>query len=1051
MTENNDVGAVVLKGGHFCRKLTKHTRPHLIEVLAIDRPGGRLTIVDAGHPALRQVLSGPDPVSSDDLLAVLRTLPPAGAPGWDVDTPDGAKRIHHLTDGPSLDGVTALLPVLALLTVASSTARAVVRTLLADQPVAVVQHGAEPPVVRHLGQRMPVSSVLVDDAFAFVWDRRGVGGDVHVVDVTSSLLADARRARPNDTEVVPLGALLADGFADRLAPGGGPGLSFRPAGGAGWEHAPDVIVANAGDGRGWSVTPQPHAGAVTGLSLRDGERTLVYECGPGLDAAGALAKLSAVLAAVAGERVSVGVPDAGLRSAVDATAATRERAVAWLGRTRRPVDRAALDLVFSSLLRFRSDVAVRAGFAEAVARIGVDDIEERSFGAQVVPLLVIERELAARSRGGADESEDTFADALTAYLAAVNQTSAEVQPWARQRIVRHVAEFLARRRIPQGRQLSVSTAPDRAGWERLARRAPWLWWFAESEPGPADGVHVTPDALVDLLVALRPQQVPAQGQAAADITVRVGPLPARFLDLYRPAVAGLSEPLVDALAAALGPLQHDPARSARMVQTLDLPPALAEAVRNRVAAEIEHRTTAEHLLVVRVDAAAVLLVNLSPRHGLDVRVAGDALRLPPFAVEQSGAAGYCVGPRPVPAESTVDVGDRVVRLDVPLVPLAEGTNVTLPALPADLFRGRGEQLARLRRAVGGSGPRAGSLIFGTRRAGKSTLAYQAAQDPRLRGHLWIDLSNTPSSVRDFAGWNRAVCRMLARQTRRRLGLTAEPADDLVEALADLDDALDGGAPVAVVLDELDVLLLPEQGSDGRRTAERLGSAHWHNLVLIGTVQRFHRSVHEFKTWQSIECPADLAWADGVTYFLGPLADRSAGPRVEWLRRAGVTPQQFGAEIVPRIGLRPYFWARLRDTLEGHVYDDRSGSRLIDTDTLRRCLRVLVVEDPHLNAVLDDGAELDLAERRRRDLFGVDERRILARFAAMPATGQQLRVAEAVHAGGEEALGELIDREYLRYTRDGTQVVVAAPIYHEFLRARVTDLLAVTPPGNAGGL
>jgi hypothetical protein len=1057
--------AVIMPGGHHCRKLPRTVMPHLVSVLAMDHGDGRLTIVDGTHPPLRRLLSASEAVSREDITALLHGVAdhgPGAGEGWAVDTPDGVQHVVHVTAGPARTdgGVRALLPVLALLTVVSPAARAVVHRLLAGQPLAVARLVDGSPVYRHVGQPAATSSVPVDGEHAFVWDRRGVGGGVLVVDTTAARLAGARRTRPNNTEVLPLGVLLseADVTGPWDAPGdGGPALAVRRAGG-GWEPEPGAVVAHAGAEPGWDVVLDPGAAArsrgaaVSGVLLRGAGSTLVYEPGPDLDLAGGLAKLSAITAGLPGQAVRFGVPETGVRSTLEATAATRQRALAWLGRRRQPVDRAALDQVFSALRRFRSDVTVRAGLEEAAARIGVEDIEDRMFGAQVVMLLVLERDLAARCRGGGGGDPDTFADALTAYLAAVNQASSEIQPWSRQRIVRYLTEFLTRRRLPQGRQLTLTAAavaPDRATWDRLTRRAPWLWWFADPVLGPARGVHLTAAAIVDLLVILRPKQVPVL--ATPEVQVQVQPLPARFLQLYRPALAGVSAAALDALADALSPLQHDPAHSARMVQALELPPELAAAVQERVTAEIEHRTSAEHLLVVRVDgraAAQVLLVNLSPRHGLDVRVAGDAVRLPPFAVEQPGAFGYCHGPAAVPPETTVEVGDRVVPLDVPRVPLDTGTNVTLPALPADLFRGRDEQLARLRRVIGGSGPRAGSLVFGTRRAGKSTLAYQAAQDPRLRGHLWIDLSNTPSSVRDFTGWNHAICRTLARLARRRLGVTLEGTDDLVDALMDLDDSLDGGPPVAVVLDELDVLLLPEQGSDGRRAAGRLGNVHWHNLVLIGTVQRFHRSVHEFKTWQSIECPADLSWADGVTYFLGPLADRSAGPRVEWLRRAGVTPQQFAAEIVPRIGLRPYFWARLRDTLEGHVYDDRAGSRLVDTEALRRYLRTLVVEDPHLNAVLDDGTELDPPERRRRDLFGAGERRILARFAVMPETGQQLRVSEAVSAGGEEALGELIDREYLCYSRDRTHVVTAVPIYHEFLRTRVTDLFAVTSDAQA---
>ena len=214
----------------------------------------------------------------------------------------------------------------------------------------------------------------------------------------------------------------------------------------------------------------------------------------------------------------------------------------------------------------------------------------------------------------------------------------------------------------------------------------------------------------------------------------------------------------------------------------------------------------------------------------------------------------------------------------------------------------------LRMSIQARGRRTGSLIAGPRRAGKSTLMDHVSYDRGLRGAVSIDVTNTSAQVHAFTEWNRQVTRSLLRAVKKQLrGFTFDTEGvDLVETLIDLDHALDGGAPVAVGLDELDVLLLPEQGSGGRHAASRLGNLVFDNLVVMGTVQRFHRSVHEFKNWQTVECPADLSWADGVTYFFGPLRDVADGPRVEWLDRASATPRLFADEIEPAIGLRPYF-------------------------------------------------------------------------------------------------------------------------------------------------
>ncbi|MER6617537.1 hypothetical protein [Streptomyces xantholiticus] len=995
---------------------------------------------------------------------------------WTVEYHCTARHRQEETPWTPADTAAELLQLLTVVTKTSLAAPAVLDRLLDGQPLGVVTvRGEAGNVVRHLGSGMPRSAptfVCTDDSAAFVWDRRAVGGKTHVVDAGAPVLGPVHRRLDDGMPVLTVGALLTAGQCLPV-PSGLPGDSSAVVAvtddGDGWAPVPGASVTRTGSG--WTVVmraereSEPSRGEVRRLALYDRGQTLVYEAAPRADVLDAVVRLSHVTAGVQGQVVTLLDGRAsGMAAAVAATrqrkpgsaaaaAVTRMRAVAWLGPGRKPVDRDSVDQVMDSVLRIRTDAALLPSLEPALARVGVADIEERRYGHQVVALLVLERELEKRFTKPRTADAGVFADALTTYLLALNQASPQTAPWAWQHIVRYVREYLMARRLRQTRSSSITSVPAsaRALWEELAQRMPWIRWLADPALDPKGAITVSPAGLVDLLVLLRPRQAPVvseQRRHSPDTGVRDRPLPGRFTRLYQIAEPALTSPLLDALAKALGPLLHDPALSARMVQALTLPPKVRAAVDERVAAEIKDETVAEHLLAVRVDdqeSPKVLLVNLSPHTGLYIRLDGEPTRLATCAIEQEGAFNYCSIPVPITRDSQALLGSRTVALDAPLVPLATSTNVTLPALPADLFRGRQQQLARLGRIIGGLGPRAGSLVFGTRRAGKSSLAYQAARDPRLRGQLWIDLSNTRKTVHDFGEWNRAICRVLAAQARRHLRITVDTEGrDLVELLADLDQACDGGAPVAVVLDELDVLLLPEQGSDGRRTAGRLGSLVCHNLVLIGTVQRFHRSVHELKTWQSVECPADLSWADGITYFLGPLADRTEGPRVEWLRRAGVTPRHFATEIVPRIGLRPYFWARLRNDLEGHIHDDRAGSRLITEASLRHHLDRLVVEDPHLNMVIDDGAELDPDERRRRDLFSVDERRILARFAVMPATRKTLPLSEALRVGGEAAVNELIDRAYLSYVHGRDQLRTAVPIYHTFLRARATDLLAVTP-------
>ncbi|POM23874.1 hypothetical protein BTM25_25000 [Actinomadura rubteroloni] len=1081
--------ASVLRGRRFCAAKPSVLAWAAVSVLAVwdtaaDR---RLVLVDVDHPLLAGFA---DTVPAGDVLARLAALPPAEPTGpvWTVRTASGTvvapQRAwydaalapprwnepaalgpvtlrtddadgpcvveHHRSGAPVAPGeaATELLLLLALFTRTAPAAIAVLTTVLAKQPLFTATVRPDGTFHRRVGDRAPHTHVPCDGSAAFVWDRSAVGGAVHVIEPASPLLDGARSTDKNGNPVVPIGAPLALAAGLAAPPDGPDGVLIDR--GPGWTPVPGMPVQS--DAAGWTVPLDPAAsppGAARRVALRADGRTLVHDPCPGVDTRTALDRIAAFTAGLAGHAVATRDAWGGSHAAVEAT---RRRAVDWLGARRTPIDRDAVDHVVATVLRTQSDPPPLPAVQSALPRVGVEDLEERHYGTQAVALLVLERELERRFKRK-DTDPGVFADALTAYLVALNQASTETWPWAWQRIVRHLREYLGRARQPQRREptLSEQALPPavRPEWERLARRIPWIRWLARPALDPPHGVAVSAADVVDLLTLLRPRQEPVMTgtrRHSSDMAVRNVPLPPRFAQLYRgPAVAPA---VLGDLADALGPLLHDPGQSARMAQALTLPPALDAAVGRRLADAIEDQTAAAHLLVVRVDdteSPRVLLANLSPHAGLYVRLDDEPVRLAPCAVEQEGAFNYCAV-RATTTGGQLTVGSQRVPLDAVRSPLDEGADVTLPALPADLFRGREQQLARLRRVIGGSGPRAGSLVFGTRRAGKSSLAYQVSRDDRLRGRLWIDLGDTPTSVTDAAAWNRSVCRTIARQARRELGIALDPSEgDVVELLADLDDALDGGRPVAVVLDELDVLLLPEQGGAGRRTAGRLGNLAGRNLVLIGTVQRFHRSVHEFKTWQAVECPADLSWADGVTYFFGPLADRSAGPRVEWPRRAGVAPRHFATEIVPRIGLRPYFWARLRNGLDAHVHDDRAGTRLVTAQDVRRYLDRLVVEDPHLNTVIDDGAGLDAQERRRHDLFGVDERRILVQFAQMATTGKTLSVTRAVRAGGEEALAELVDRAYLAYTPEGT-LRTAVPIYHDFLRARVTDLVAVTPAG-----
>ena len=742
-----------------------------------------------------------------------------------------------------------------------------------------------------------------------------------------------------------------------------------------------------------------------------------------------------------------------------AAARVLRQAYAEIRATKGTPDSAAIACVVGTLAAGGADSLRNEAVSSALGRVGVDDLLSDPAGERTVALLIIEGELTSWIERG-QPNDDLLADALTAYLVACNRYSAGL--FGRERIVWAVEEYLHRKRRPRPEQASVAVhlmpETQRATWERLAERIKWLRWLGH-EAFARGWAEVSAAELVDLLVLLRPRQR-QYGDAAEFV-----PLPERFTRMYRvpeldgygftgPGADDASEGPLAQLALALDPLLSDPGKTARLVQSLVLPPPLAEAVGARLAVEQRHEAQREDLLAIRVDDATsprVLAVNLSPSHPLSLRVGGHSLRLQPNAVSQPKAADYFSQPLRVRPADVVEVGDWRLPIDEPMPELTESGDITLSTIPPELFRGREQQLAVLRHGLGGRGPYAGRLIFGPRRAGKSTLMEYAGLDPRLRGKVSIDIGNRLPSVRDFAAWSDDVSAALVRAVGQELpGVTLEPGANFIETIQNLDDALAGGKPVALCLDEFDTLLLPEQQAAGRRAAANLGNRAFHNLLVMGTVQRFHRSLHEFKVWVPVECPADLSWADGVTYFLGPLADRRPRDRAEWLTRPGVTPDLFATEIEPRIGLRPYFWGKLRSGIESVFGAEPDRSRLVDAELLRRELARLLTHDQYLRQVTDSPAELSYLnpeELLSRDLFSVAEQTVLTLFARLPK-GQFTVTAEAARAaGGQGAIDELIDRAYLTYHAAETRLRCAVPIFLDSLRAqaRILEALTARPP------
>ncbi|MGY1650907.1 hypothetical protein [Geodermatophilus sp. SYSU D01119] len=865
------------------------------------------------------------------------------------------------------------------------------------------------------------------------------------------LLPGAAIPARRDDKIPTAGALAALLEASRDDAPDEDGVWARTSDGA-WSRVQDATARIARNSKGWEVTGPDRREPVDGLVLVDGDRRLRFPAHTDLgDLFGELNRRTTGMPEPMRVRtVRLGPVDAtnwvGIRGA---EARTRDRAVALVGERAGTPDESAARTVVGEITRPGSWALRRDTLRRLAGRVGVADLERVRHGRQAVALLLVENEIERRVAG---EPGDTvcFADALTAFAADRARATRETNAIAVNRIRNLVESWLTGQ--PRGvndtglRLRESAVAADADAWEQLCTAAPWVAWLAPEDDGLA--VALTAAGMVDVLTVLRPRQVLERIQTAGTVGWRlvVAPLPARWSAVYRITDAAPSLAELDGLAASVETLLGDPAETARRAQEHRLSPPLQHVLDERMGQESADQAGLDDLLVVHDQGgtARVVLVNRSPRGRLPLVVDGEAVTLGPFAAGHARATGYVSLPLATAATLEVSVGADTRTLVLPDTRLDPPVSVTASDIPTELFRGRAEELAVLSSTLEGPGPRVGSLVHGTRRAGKSTLANEFSRRGE-RGAVWLDLGDTPTTVADFGGWQASVTRQLRRSVRRHLGLTL-PAEttDLVELLQDLDDALDGGPPVPVVLDELDVLLLPEQGSDGRRTAGRLGAQTFTNLALVGTVQRFHRSVHEFKIWQSVHCPADLTWSDGVSYFLGPLADDGEGLTVRGLSRAAVSPRDFAEQVHPVTGLRPYFWAQLRYRLEGEVRADPGAPRLCGTGSIRRHLETLATADPHLSLVLDTDTELTAEERRRQDRFSEGERRILCLFAQTTGARLDIGLESALEAGGQAAVDELLDRDYLTWGRPGHELRTAVPVYLQYLRAHVTDLLAVTP-------
>lgn len=666
-------------------------------------------------------------------------------------------------------------------------------------------------------------------------------------------------------------------------------------------------------------------------------------------------------------------------------------------------------------------------------------------------------ELSSEARG--------FADALTSYLRAHVGTNAMNAQRLTSRICNLMFEWITQKTARRyqlrlgvdARKLSP-IALNRL--DCLVRFAPWLEFFVEARPkGHLLKIVLSHDDLVKTLALVRPRNTYVRISGRPGVR---GSFREKFVDI-NPVVMTihyvLPEDVVESLETApwfMNDLARTceklfflPSDARRAVQVLGTVSQISELIHQYArVAETDRAGIGDIAILMdyppNLDPRPVV-VNTSPSSRAFVELGGIQSELAEFTLDFERATKFSTSPLwlgDIDNASSIQltVGDAATQVPIQVrSSKSRGSMCHTQWIDVDLFRGRRDQLIRLsgimRPDVDLRQPVA---IFGPRRAGKTTLAVhacrRAVQIGALSNFCVIDMYIDVDGTRP-AGYTQRFADLLVQNASAKLGFAVDiSAADPVDVLRQLDDMLDGAQPFGIVLDEFDTLLTAEPASELRRLAVRLGKLRWKNLVLIATVQRFHRSSSDLETWEFVECRADLTWRDGLTYFCPPLIECETGRRdVIELNAPVALPHLFRDVISERIGYRPYLWGRLRFELEGYFVAD-DGYAVVDRDLIHHVLDIFVTADPFLALPLHSTVGMSIGECRRRDLFSEGERRILAYFASEGRKGMPVEEASAV--GTAEAVSELLDRGYMR--KEGKQLAIAVPIFSEFLQAHAGD-------------
>jgi hypothetical protein len=703
----------------------------------------------------------------------------------------------------------------------------------------------------------------------------------------------------------------------------------------------------------------------------------------------------------------------------------------------------------------------RCGWVVRHHHADADTIAGLRQGKSALAILVAETlvgQACAAEDNGDPESDRAFATALTAYLRAHVGENANNRPRITSRVCNLIFEWITQtfhRPFPQRVALDLSrssaTAMDR--FNRLVLLAPWFEYLVKKRPlSNKVRISLAPHDLLTLLATIRPRTtyVGATGQSRygevrrlAASGLDVARLTASYdLDAGFLAAVDQHRWLADDLARAAEKMFYAPNEALRAVQVLEPLGELARLVNDYATSAVAAREATLSDAAVLVDSPPGLpprpvLINTNPIGRLSADLGGFALELAEFAPGTLHAVNYTTtpiwlsdpsGPLPLTA------GEDSCPVNLPQrEAVRRGSDPATEWVDESLFRGRKDQLAVLTGIMRPDvSQRLPVAVFGPRRAGKTTLAVHACRQGIRLGlvenfikiDMYVDVDGTKPD-----GYAERFAEVLVKAFRAKFDLDLDAATrDPIAVLIEADKVLQQRGTGAVVLDEFDTLLSADEGSDLHNLALRLGSLTWTSIVLIATVQRFHRDAANMSTWQFVECPADLSWTECLTYFCPQLVGLpKVSDGVVVLDAPVVLPRNVRDVVSERLGFRPYFWGRLRQQLENYLVADGRYA-VADRDTLEHIINGFVEADPFLCLPSQDTAGVSQAECRRRDLYSQEEKRILAHMAMTGTTS--ITEKDAREIGGVEAVLELIDRAHLR--RDPDQLRLAVPLFGEYL-------------------